>query len=353
MDFARQQLEKYGWKDGEGLGKSRNGISNPIKAALKFDNAGLGHKISDELVNPWWQRVYDSAAGNVNVVEENGTVGIKTSGKTEITTKRKRKQTKDGETAGYGSFVKRAALAEGGEAIIGSDTEEFEDEPDLKKRTSGICDLTDEELFKACGGRTAHKGARHGLSMSAKLERSARLEKEKLALLAVQIEKGTKEEIDQESYVKVSHKKKKKREKKEDYGAELENEPLQIETVDKKEKRKKSKRVVDEKEEDQLQENLTENPKKRKSLVVETTDFVDSITENSVEFVKRKKKNKGEEAPTEDFEVSTEDCEKSGKRKKKKNLAEETPAENLEESTENCEVSIKRKKKKKSKKDQE
>ncbi|NXT74541.1 GPTC4 protein, partial [Zapornia atra] len=41
--------------------------------------------------------------------------------------------------------------------------------------------LTDEELMRVCGGRTAHKGARHGLTMSAKL---ARLEEQERAFLA-------------------------------------------------------------------------------------------------------------------------------------------------------------------------
>ncbi|NXT90867.1 GPTC4 protein, partial [Anhinga rufa] len=41
--------------------------------------------------------------------------------------------------------------------------------------------LTDKELIEACGGRTAHKGARHGLTMSAKL---ARLEEQERAFLA-------------------------------------------------------------------------------------------------------------------------------------------------------------------------
>ncbi|XP_010287157.1 PREDICTED: G patch domain-containing protein 4, partial [Phaethon lepturus] len=41
--------------------------------------------------------------------------------------------------------------------------------------------LTDEELMRACGGCTAHKGARHGLTMRAKL---ARLEEQERAFLA-------------------------------------------------------------------------------------------------------------------------------------------------------------------------
>ncbi|KAJ1218918.1 hypothetical protein NDU88_006489 [Pleurodeles waltl] len=41
--------------------------------------------------------------------------------------------------------------------------------------------MTDEEIVRACGGRTAHKGARHGLTMSAKL---ARLEEQEMEFLA-------------------------------------------------------------------------------------------------------------------------------------------------------------------------
>lgn len=52
---------------GQGLGKSQDGMSVPLKANLKFDQAGLGHSKSDELNNHWWERVYNSAAQNVDV----------------------------------------------------------------------------------------------------------------------------------------------------------------------------------------------------------------------------------------------------------------------------------------------
>ncbi|XP_010181386.1 PREDICTED: G patch domain-containing protein 4, partial [Mesitornis unicolor] len=60
----------------------------------------------------------------------------------------------------------------------GSESSEEEEKLDL----SSARRLTDEELMRACGGRTAHKGARHGLTMSAKL---ARLEEQERAFLAV------------------------------------------------------------------------------------------------------------------------------------------------------------------------
>merc|ERR1712119_85936 len=56
---------------------------------------------------------------------------------------------------------------EGGEDIV----EEGNDMSKLKE-------LTDDELVAACGGRTAHKGSRHGHKMTAKLDRIAEAERE-------------------------------------------------------------------------------------------------------------------------------------------------------------------------------
>merc|ERR1712106_957493 len=46
------------------------------------------------------------------------------------------------------------------------------------KDLSKLKELTDEELVAACGGRTAHKGGRHGHKMTAKLDRIAEAERE-------------------------------------------------------------------------------------------------------------------------------------------------------------------------------
>merc|ERR1712034_168223 len=50
----------------------------------------------------------------------------------------------------------------------------FVEDKDLSK----LKELTDEELVAACGGRTAHKGSRHGDKMTAKLDRIAEAERE-------------------------------------------------------------------------------------------------------------------------------------------------------------------------------
>lgn len=59
--------------------------------------------------------------------------------------------------------------------------------------------LSDADLFKACGGRTAHKGARHGLNLSGKLQRVA--EQERL-LLEKMKGKQNKHEVFREPYTK-------------------------------------------------------------------------------------------------------------------------------------------------------
>merc|ERR1712142_690533 len=53
-----------------------------------------------------------------------------------------------------------------------SDSDDSEEEMKLYAAAG----LPEEELLRRCGGRTAHKGARHGLKASAKLERIERQE---------------------------------------------------------------------------------------------------------------------------------------------------------------------------------
>lgn len=58
MNFARKQLEKYGWSEGKGLGKKEDGIVTAIKPKLKFDNSGVGHDVGEQFTNNWWEKNY-------------------------------------------------------------------------------------------------------------------------------------------------------------------------------------------------------------------------------------------------------------------------------------------------------
>lgn len=62
--------------EGQGLGKNDDGISNPLKANYKFDQAGLGHNIADEMNNHWWERIYNKAANNIDINKNENEVTV-------------------------------------------------------------------------------------------------------------------------------------------------------------------------------------------------------------------------------------------------------------------------------------
>ncbi|NXP20016.1 GPTC4 protein, partial [Scytalopus superciliaris] len=163
---------------GQGLGKRQDGIAEAIRVKVKCDTAGVGHDAAEPFAFHWWDHVFNKAAANIAV--EAGQDGISVKALSEqggrISNKKPCKSSRTGALL-YGRFVKSATLTACGEESVtlptGSESSEEEEKLDLS--------LTDEELVQACGGRTAHKGARHGLTMSAKL---ARLEEQERAFLA-------------------------------------------------------------------------------------------------------------------------------------------------------------------------
>ncbi|XP_055586687.1 G patch domain-containing protein 4 [Uranotaenia lowii] len=179
MDFAKNILHKYGWREGEGLGKNSDGIAKPIKASFKFNSAGLGADQAKDLTNNWWERVYNEASENLDVgpggrITQKDADGVEISDKS-YSVKKLKQKTADGQ-ANYGSFLKASRLitATGQE----QDLEGHVTTDDIQFKKAKV--LTDEELFAACGGRTAHKGARHGLNLSGKL---ARIEEQNAKLM--------------------------------------------------------------------------------------------------------------------------------------------------------------------------
>ncbi|GBM14281.1 G patch domain-containing protein 4 [Araneus ventricosus] len=82
-DFARKQLEKYGWKDGKGLGKEENGISQPVKTVVKNNKHGIGHDNSNILTSRWWCDVFNKAAQQISVVNTKTGVSVSSAKKIE------------------------------------------------------------------------------------------------------------------------------------------------------------------------------------------------------------------------------------------------------------------------------
>ncbi|CAH2249661.1 G patch domain-containing protein 4 [Pararge aegeria] len=177
MEFARKQLEKYGWSDGKGLGKYETGISEPLKAKIKHSLTGVGYDPAADFTEHWWSTLYDKAASNLEVENKDGKtkkIQRKSKDEFEITNstwklkKKKKEIPKDNEQ--YSElFVKTAVIGQGGDITtrVRDSDSESDDEDDTKDKVK----LTDEELYVACQGRTAHKGARHGLKALGKLLR--------------------------------------------------------------------------------------------------------------------------------------------------------------------------------------
>ncbi|KXS19785.1 hypothetical protein M427DRAFT_52652 [Gonapodya prolifera JEL478] len=148
--FAEQQLLRYGWSRGTGLGKRRDGMTRHITVGYKNDTKGLGAQQND-FGFAWWDHLFNASSASITVNRSDGEVSVASSGDARRAAGRKEL---------YGGFVKADLTAW---TYAGSEGKnEMEDakrrlEEEEKKFSTGV---TDKELFEACEGRTAHKGAR-------------------------------------------------------------------------------------------------------------------------------------------------------------------------------------------------
>lgn len=276
MKFAEEQLLKHGWIQGKGLGRRENGITQALKVTLKQDTHGVGHDPAKEFTDHWWSDLFNKTAASL--VVDSGKDGVQIRRLSKETTQRSHPKP----SLLYQKFVKTATLTSGEEKPdrdLGSCSDVDNHEPMPPKI------VTDEMLLKACEGRTAHKAARIGITMKAKL---ARLEAQEQAFLARL--KGSK-----------------------DMGA---SQPL---TDSEPSQKKKKKRKKKEEEEAATTE---------KSLGEELLEHTDKSFRKSKKKKKRQKDERGgtavgseeEEAAGENGlgELSTEQCDQSSRKKKKR-----------------------------------
>ncbi|XP_043732910.1 G patch domain-containing protein 4 isoform X2 [Cervus elaphus] len=172
MKFAEEQLLKHGWTQGKGLGRKENGITQALRVTLKQDTHGVGHDPAKEFTNHWWNDLFNKTAANLVVETRQDGVQIRRLSK-ETT-----RQDHAKPNLLYQKFVKTATLTSSGEKPD-KDWESFSDDDSQEPKPPNV--LTDEMLLQACEGRTAHKAARLGITMKAKL---ARLEAQEQAFLA-------------------------------------------------------------------------------------------------------------------------------------------------------------------------
>ncbi|XP_005411744.1 PREDICTED: G patch domain-containing protein 4 isoform X2 [Chinchilla lanigera] len=245
MKFAEEQLLKHGWTQGKGLGRKENGITQALKVTLKQDTHGVGHDPSKEFTNHWWNELFNKTAANLVVETRQDGVQI-----TRLSKTTQRNHPKPNLL--YQKFVKTATLTSG-EEKPDRDLESCTD--DDKQGPTPPKILTDEMLLQACEGRTAHKAARLGITMKAKLARLEAQEQDFLARLKGQDPGPSLPQNER----KPPQKKKKKRKQKEEKEARTEKnqEHLDDEHLEhtnqsirkNKKKRRHKEKVTDERKE--------------------------------------------------------------------------------------------------------
>ncbi|XP_021517527.1 G patch domain-containing protein 4 [Meriones unguiculatus] len=239
MKFAEEQLLKHGWTQGKGLGRKENGITQALKVTLKQDTHGVGHDPAKEFTNHWWSDLFNKTAASL--VVDTGKDGVQIRRLSKETTQCNHPKP----SLLYQKFVKTATLTSGEEKPnrdLGSCSDDDNHEPIPPKI------LTDEMLFKACEGRTAHKAARAGITMKAKLARLQAQEQAFLARLKGSKDEGTSQP---QTNSELSQKNKKKRKHKEEEEAATTEKNLGEELLEHTDKsfrksRKKKKRQKDE-----------------------------------------------------------------------------------------------------------
>ncbi|KAJ3071822.1 G patch domain-containing protein 4, partial [Podochytrium sp. JEL0797] len=257
---AVSHLQKLGWKHGDGLGKNKDGINRAISVGFKNDTKGIG-SASNEFGFSWWDHVFNKASSQIQIhKEDDGEIQVKVD-----------RDSKKAKSLLYGSFTTE-----------GQD----HDEKDYSIK------VTDEELFIACEGRTARKGARS--EQPGKLLRATKKHTEIVEIVVPELVAKSKKE------------KKERKEKKRKAREEEEVVVVEEETV-KKSKKRKSKSGDDEGE---------ATLKIKKSKKSKKVDVEDPAREDAVE--PKKKKSKRAEA------AATETDPESAKPKKKKSKKEST-----------------------------
>jgi len=373
MSFAKKHMYKQGWVEGKGLGRFETGMKSAIKVKIKRDQAGVGHDMAEEFTFQWWDHVFNRAASKIKLKGEDDSEGsdseddaaTSANASFDISNKKPTKKKYDPKQILYGRFVSGGLLVDENQARLKEMAEvtildvnggvvvpasappptstnddsdsSGSDDSEEEMKLYAAAGLPEDELLRRCGGRTAHKGARHGLKASAKLERIERQEGSAKATpvpspapspATVQAASPT---VDEPKPL-AAKKEKKKRKKR---SAEAESASVHSETINvddpppkkKKKKKDKQEREVEKREEPLiLAESLytentpmeTETPKVKKrkkkkqqhieneklaengasSVVVDPIPTVPNL-EPSVLDETQKKKKKKKKIPTE------------------------------------------------------
>mmetsp|Transcript_73350 Transcript_73350/g.192314 ORF Transcript_73350/g.192314 Transcript_73350/m.192314 type:complete len:146 (-) Transcript_73350:102-539(-) len=68
-DFGKRIMQKYGWQEGQGLGRKRDGRIDCVQGSRREQGAGLGgeKKKSEDHWDNWWADCFNSVAKRMTV----------------------------------------------------------------------------------------------------------------------------------------------------------------------------------------------------------------------------------------------------------------------------------------------
>ncbi|KAJ1663321.1 hypothetical protein IW140_005097 [Coemansia sp. RSA 1813] len=171
--FAEQQLAKYGWKKGQGLGKNREGVKRAVTVSRRTDNRGIGSD-SNQWNSNWWDHLYNKASGSSSTADTPQT----TLSEDEDNSNSEARELKAKESLAanerdtlddyQGLFVRAVSTSVSTVKVTESQQSSNPggsrvDRTQLVRDSSihlGSTGISDAELFAACEGRMARKGAR-------------------------------------------------------------------------------------------------------------------------------------------------------------------------------------------------
>ncbi|XP_072249633.1 G patch domain-containing protein 4 [Leuresthes tenuis] len=348
--FAEQQLLRHGWEHGKGLGRAENGRVEAIKVKVKCDKGGVGHKEGEQFTFHWWDHVFNKASSSLQVESDQSGIKLKNTAEEDeeegmISNKKPRKAAL-AKAKLYGCFVKSATLLSGQEqpepASSNSDDSSSSDEDEEQTLDlSSTTKLSDCDLIKACGGRTAHKGARHGLKMSAKLARLEQQEAEFMAKYGKKSQPSTSSPVsvaptpptsqpEQQESAKEKKKKKKKEKKKKEEEESFNEQETPEEATDVKTKKKKNKKaegeiICVESDDDDSDKRKRKNTvgqdggEVTRSPAAESSEETPELQADSkAKKKKRKKSSKRCRGPGEEEESTAKESRTTAEKKKRK-----------------------------------
>jgi len=195
--FARKHMQRHGWSEGKGLGRTESGMKSAIKVKLKNNTMGLGHDQGAEFTFHWWDHIFNKAASSFKVNEsEDGALIEKCEGKKVtpllISNKRGLPTRLANKSLLYGTFVKSGTydssktndVQEEGviEDFSSDDDSSDEDDSGEGGDKNGLINDTLQKMYLKTG-LTGHKAARHGHSLNGKLQRLMDQEEQEQKLL--------------------------------------------------------------------------------------------------------------------------------------------------------------------------